>query len=183
MHNSLPRVYVAIHIRNRAPPEARGMEMSHKTARSGWSLLPAVQIVSFCVLIVFSLIGPLIPTARAASTIDVGIVDYAFQPTPVNVMPGDTVRWTNNVATPHSVVSDTGSSEVFSSPTLSQGQTFTHQFNTTGDFAYHCGIHPTLMHGTVSVGISSIPEFSNFAVVMIGLLVLMVGLTAALKRR
>jgi plastocyanin len=38
----------------------------------------------------------------------------------------------------------------FSSATLADGGTFSHQFTTTGTFAFHCAIHPS-MTGAVTV--------------------------------
>ena len=155
--------------------------MYHKPARSGWSLVSAIQIVSLCVLIAFSLVSPLIPAARAATT-NVSIVNFQFQQADITIQPGDTVNWTNTVSTQHSVVSDTSSAETFSSGTLNLNDYFTHTFNTPGDFGYHCGFHPSIMTGTVHVS-SGIPEFSSFALVMLGMVVLMIGLTAILRRR
>jgi len=67
----------------------------------------------------------------------------------------DTVEWTNDDnAVQHSVVS-TGGGFDFSTP-LATGTTAgvllgRVQFPTAGTFTYHCGIHPTLMIGQVTV--------------------------------
>jgi plastocyanin len=76
----------------------------------------------------------------------------------VNV--GDTVTWTNDDTTPHTVTSGKGSSDPemgqeFNSspnlnPLLASGQTFSHKFTEAGDYPYFCEIHPNMV-GTVSV--------------------------------
>jgi nitrite reductase (NO-forming) len=86
--------------------------------------------------------------------------DDAYNPNPVNVRVGDTVTWTNDDTTPHTVTSGTGSSDPntgqeFNSspnlnPLLASGQTFSHKFTEAGDYPYYCEIHPNMV-GAVSV--------------------------------
>jgi plastocyanin len=76
--------------------------------------------------------------------------NFAFSPADLTVRVGQNVTWTNNAAVAHSVVSDTMSTEAFSSGALATGQSFTHEFDHVGDFSYHCGIHPS-MTGTIHV--------------------------------
>ncbi len=155
--------------------------MHPNSTRTGWSFSSATQVATLCAIIVFALVLPLVPPARATSSW-VTIVDYQFQPQDIYIQPGDSVTWQNNATgTDHTVTSDTASLEVFASGTLVPGATFTHQFNVTGDFGYHCSIH-TFMTGTVHVG-TVVPEFSSFAAVVLGLVVLMVGLMAIMRRR
>jgi plastocyanin len=161
------------------------IESSHMNGRSRHSELSIVSVIQMALLalvMAFAFATPFISTARAATTWDVSIVDFAFQPASVTIQPGDTVRWTNTVTTQHSVVNDVSSTEVFSSSPLSQNGVFTHTFNSIGDFGYHCGIH-TFMTATVHVSVTGIPEFSSLPIVMLGLLVVVLGLTAAVKRR
>lgn len=73
----------------------------------------------------------------------------AFDPNPISVKVGTTVKWTNSAPAPHTVTSD-APTEPYDSGTLTTGQTFQHTFNTTGTFAYHCNIHPS-MTGVVTV--------------------------------
>jgi amicyanin len=75
----------------------------------------------------------------AAKTYDVTIQGFVFNPSELNIKTGDTVTWTNKDSAPHTVVSDSGSE--LDSPSLSQGQTFSHTFNQAGTFNYHCGLH------------------------------------------
>ncbi len=91
-----------------------------------------------------------IPTTaqNTAKTVQVSISGFAFHPSMVNINKGDTVVWTNMDTAPHTVTSDSGGE--LSSSTLSQGDTYSHTFNSTGAFAYHCSIH-TSMKADVNV--------------------------------
>lgn len=100
--------------------------------------------------------------AQQGSTISVSIVpgastltDTAFQPNPVNVKVGDTVRWTNNDNIIHTVIEGNPATggEVeggFASEILGPGVTFEHTFNQTGTLEYYCNLHPNMV-GTVIV--------------------------------
>jgi plastocyanin len=88
---------------------------------------------------------------------EVFIANMAFDPITITVAVGTTVTWINNDTVAHTVTSDTGSSEVFDSSSISSGGgyggggTFPHTFSTAGTFHYHCSIHSTMAHGTVIV--------------------------------
>jgi plastocyanin len=76
--------------------------------------------------------------------------DQAYDPNPVKVKSGDTVTWTNDDIQAHTVTSGTDSSDPnmgkdFDSSTLSQNQTFSHKFDTAGEFPYFCTLHPTMV--------------------------------------
>lgn len=106
------------------------------------------------------------------ATIDVSIVQGAtllgagaFAPDPVYVMPGDTVRWTNNDSALHAVTSGTSSSpdgkfgDGENGPVLiPPGRTFEHTFVQEGQYPYFCQLHP-FMTGTVIVGETRSPPF------------------------
>jgi len=85
-------------------------------------------------------------TARAEET-DVGIGFSAFGPTPVTVLTGDTVRWTNVSVRVHTVNALDGS---WSSPEIVSSDYFVHRFDTPGTVAYYCRIHP-FMTGQIDV--------------------------------
>lgn len=86
--------------------------------------------------------------SSSAALVQVSINDFFFSPDTVNISVGDTVRWTNlATSTPHTSTSDSG---VWNSGTLNHGQSYDHQFTTTGGFPYHCSIH-TYMRGIVLV--------------------------------
>jgi plastocyanin len=77
----------------------------------------------------------------------VQITNFAFGPADLTVTKGTTVTWTNADAVQHSVVADDAS---FQSDALPKGTTFVAKFDSTGQFAYRCGIHPQ-MAGTITV--------------------------------
>jgi plastocyanin/FtsP/CotA-like multicopper oxidase with cupredoxin domain len=85
-----------------------------------------------------------------AKTATVHVVDFQFNPDPVNIKAGDTVQWVWD-ADDHSTTSDTA---VWDSGVHNKPFTFSHTFPAAGTFPYHCVIHGgagTGMHGTVIV--------------------------------
>ena len=76
----------------------------------------------------------------------ISIANMAFSPSTLTIFIGETVTWTLTNGT-HTVVSDDVS---WQSVSLSTGGTFTHQFDTAGEFGYECGIHSS-MTGTIIV--------------------------------
>jgi plastocyanin len=71
----------------------------------------------------------------------------AFNPNPVNIAIGTTVRWTNSDAVAHTSTSD---SNTWNSGTLGAGAHFDFTFQAAGTFPYHCAIHPGMV-GTIVV--------------------------------
>jgi plastocyanin len=97
------------------------------------------------------------PTPAATSTPscppvtqDNTISNFAFEPQNMTIGQGTTVHWTNQDSVPHTSTSDPSSGEQWDSGTLSQGDSFSHTFDTTGTFTYHCNIHPS-MTATINV--------------------------------
>jgi plastocyanin len=82
-----------------------------------------------------------------ASQNSIAIQNYAFNPSTLTIQKGANVTWKNDDSVQHSVVSD---SSAFSSSLLNKGDTYTHQFNNSGSFSYHCVPH-TYMKGTIVV--------------------------------
>lgn len=78
---------------------------------------------------------------------NVSIHDFAFIPGQLAIAAGDTVVWTNEDGTDHTVTADDGS---FDSGAFGQGGTSSRTFTLSGTFPYHCDIHPE-MTGTVTV--------------------------------
>jgi plastocyanin len=72
---------------------------------------------------------------------------FAFDPASVTIKVGESVTWTNQDPTNHTVTADKGE---FKSSDIANGATFTFKFDTAGTYAYHCSIHPS-MTGTVVV--------------------------------
>ena len=74
----------------------------------------------------------------------VSISNFSFSPASISVKKGTTVTWTNQDSAPHTVVGDNGGPE---SQILSRGTSYSYTFDTTGTFAYHCSIHPSMQGG------------------------------------
>lgn len=90
-------------------------------------------------------LGFLGATAHAA-THSVSLQNLQYNPSDLTVNVGDTVSWTNNDNTTHSVTGDGG----INSPDLQPGNNYSFTFNQPGDYTYHCRFHPD-MQGTVHV--------------------------------
>ena len=81
------------------------------------------------------------------------VADKAFSPNPINVKVGGTVTWTNKDTIAHTVTSGTGpidpnKGKEFDSglsTLLTPGKTFSHTFNTAGEFTYFCQVHPAMI--------------------------------------
>jgi plastocyanin len=83
----------------------------------------------------------------AADVHDVGAQFAAFGPSTVDVLPGETVAWTNVSDRRHTVTSDTG---VFDSGDLLPDGRFAWRFDEPGAFNYHCTVHEGMV-GEVDV--------------------------------
>jgi plastocyanin len=77
----------------------------------------------------------------------VDIADFAFVPAELTVSVDDTVTWTNQDSTGHTVTRTDGTE---SSDELDEGATYELTFDEAGEFTYACSIHPS-MEGTVVV--------------------------------
>ena len=80
----------------------------------------------------------------------VEIKNLAFNPSTLTIKAGDTVTWTNEDSSRHSIKSDLYTGNELSSSSLSQSQSYSHMFSTPGTYRYHCGVHLT-MKGTIVV--------------------------------
>ena len=76
--------------------------------------------------------------ARAAQEIQVSIHNFTFTPPELKVKVGDTVTWTNQDDTPHTVVS----AGKFKSKTMDSDDKFSFTFTSAGDYKYACSLHP-----------------------------------------
>ena len=83
----------------------------------------------------------------AAHEDGVSIQFAAFAPRRIDVVAGDTVRWTNNSVRVHTVNAVDGS---WSSPRIVGTDSFSHEFDTPGATPYYCVLHP-FMRGEVDV--------------------------------
>ena len=77
-----------------------------------------------------------------------------YDPSPLTVKSGTSVKWTNNDSTLHTVSSGLpeqgATGTLFDSSLMAPGKTYTHAFEKAGTFDYSCTLHP-FMHGQVIV--------------------------------
>jgi plastocyanin len=85
------------------------------------------------------------PTAPADTS--VRMAGSRFEPSTLTVAVGETVRWFNDDALPHTVSATDGS---WDSGNLAPGQAFERRFDTAGSHPYICRYHPG-MTGTIEV--------------------------------
>jgi plastocyanin len=85
--------------------------------------------------------------AAAPGPNNVYIQFAAFGPTPIDVLPGEAVTWTNQSERTHTVTADDGS---FDSGELPGSATFGQTLTAVGAVTYHCRIHPE-MRGEIDV--------------------------------
>lgn len=91
------------------------------------------------------------PALSNATTETVTIPGNYFSPQSAKIYAGDTVRWFNDTARNHTVISSSDSSEAFRSSgscgllagndCLRPGRSFSHTFASRGTFTYYCRIH------------------------------------------
>lgn len=127
---------------------ARMSEDSQGMATRTRISFPSMIVIVGVALLAAILIGLMLHQGVSAASHDVTIANFAFSPNSMTVSQGDTVTWTNNDAVSHTVTANDGT---WTSPLLAPGTSYTHQFNATGDFSYHCSVHPS-MTGVVHVG-------------------------------
>jgi plastocyanin len=73
------------------------------------------------------------------AVVEVQISRFSFGPTELRIPPGTTVRWVNKDPVIHTSTSD---DEVWGSPSIAPGETFSFTFEEAGEYAYHCIPHP-----------------------------------------
>ena len=79
---------------------------------------------------------------------EVRMDDFAFAPANIVIDVGTTVTWTNHDGVDHTVTSNEG--DVLKSERFGRDGTFSHTFDTPGEYYYHCEPHSN-MHGLVTV--------------------------------
>jgi plastocyanin len=85
--------------------------------------------------------GPVSPVTEAS------IADFAFAPSGLDIRVGDSIRWRNAGAAPHTVTAGDGT---FDSGLMPTGATFERRFDEVGSYPFVCSFHPA-MTGTVRV--------------------------------
>ncbi len=90
--------------------------------------------------------------SQAGRSVDVHMMQFAFQPEAVEIPVGSTVKWTNhddvNHTATHGVPVAPGNA--FDSGVIPPGRTFQFTFTQGGDYPYYCRLHPA-MRGTIRV--------------------------------
>ena len=84
----------------------------------------------------------LAPASAAVKPQEVNIEFSDFRPSQLNVLPGETVSWTNVSQRTHTVTSDTG---LFDSGSVVENGHFAFRFDEVGTYRYHCTIHPSIV--------------------------------------
>jgi plastocyanin len=75
------------------------------------------------------------------------IKDFAFNPATIQAKVGQSITWTNQDSTAHTVTLDDKSVD---SGNVEANATYSHAFTQAGTFTYHCAIHQQ-MKGAVTV--------------------------------
>jgi plastocyanin len=91
--------------------------------------------------------GAAAPPLRAGGTHTIEIVDFAFSPSTLTIVAGESVTWTNADQAIHTATSGSGA---FDSGDLDPGESFTFTFTTPGTYDYLCTPHPS-MTGSIVV--------------------------------
>jgi plastocyanin len=89
-------------------------------------------------------------SAGPPGTIHVVMRNISFNPVTVRAKAGQTVTWTNRDDAPHNVTYVSGP-KFTSSPTFTNGNSWTLKLKKAGTIHYRCTIHPG-MRGTIIVG-------------------------------
>jgi len=117
------------------------------------------------------------PSGAVPRIAEVNIQFSAYGPSQLDVLPGQTVRWTNVSERTHTVTSDDG---LFDSGDVPGGADFRFTFNTVGTYRYHCTIHPGI-NGEIDVRRVTLETLPP-AAVPVGARVEFAGVTADLAR-
>ena len=104
----------------------------------------AARLGILAALVLFSALA----STAAGANASVEIAGFAFSPSSVTVIAGETVTWTNRDSAQHSAAFANGGPRTRA---LSKDQSASLQFTTAGTFSYVCGIHGASMSGTVIV--------------------------------
>lgn len=104
-----------------------------------------VFFIAVVVTALVAAVGQVGCSGGSSSTTEVRITDSAFTPADVSIKAGQTITWTNDGTTQHTVTwGDVDSGGIV------QGETYSHTFEQTGSYDYFCRYHPT-QKGTITV--------------------------------
>ncbi|CAG1011403.1 plastocyanin [Burkholderiales bacterium] len=97
----------------------------------------------------FALTLGLLAQAVRAETVQVGILDYKYQPAQLQIKAGTTVKWVNNEKrVSHSILFRGPGG--FESERIFPGESWERRFDKPGSYPYACGPHPE-MAGSIEV--------------------------------
>jgi plastocyanin len=85
------------------------------------------------------------PVNQNPQTYTINIQNNTFNPSSMQILVGDTVKWVNLDSVQHEP-----KGRVFDSGSLGQNNTFEYTFNNSGNYVYQCAIHPSML-GTIKV--------------------------------
>jgi len=108
---------------------------------SGKRLAPfnCVSVLVGASLILAGLLVGATPLKGGDSIVEISIDNFTFSPSEITIAAGTIVRWLNRDDIPHTIVEKSLS---FRSKALDTDDTFSHQFNDTGEVDYFCSLHP-----------------------------------------
>ncbi len=97
----------------------------------------------------FALLLALLAAPLFAETVQVGILDYKYQPAQLQIKAGTTVKWVNNEKrVSHSILFRGPGG--FESERIFPGESWERRFDQPGSYPYTCGPHPE-MAGLIEV--------------------------------
>ena len=85
------------------------------------------------------------------AVVKVSIGDNFYKPQDITIKRGQSVKWKNDGAVPHTVTSDSDSSVKFDSSTLNPKAVYALKPSTAGKLTYYCTIHGKSQSGTVTI--------------------------------
>ncbi len=85
---------------------------------------------------------PLNPVPEQSLKESIIIKNFAFSSADVTIKKETEITWINEDSVGHSVVSDDGIA--FKSELLNKGEKYSFIFDKTGEYSYHCGLHPNM---------------------------------------
>jgi plastocyanin len=85
------------------------------------------------------------------AVVEVSIGDNFYKPQDITIQRGQSVKWKNDGAVPHTVTSDSDSSVKFDSSTLNPKAVYALKPSSAGKLTYYCTIHGKVQSGTVTV--------------------------------
>ena len=106
-----------------------------------------------------ALLSPVI--AASSATVNIGETNdrYHFAPTTTFVNVGGAVTWKNGSDAKHTVTSDSGNE--LGSSAIAAGKSYSHTFDATGTFAYHCTIHDYMVGKVVVLAAGATPPATD----------------------